>query len=414
MITEIIAVGTEITLGSIVNTNAVYLSKRLSEMGLEVCYHTSVDDDPVRLSGVFSIAVDRSDLIILTGGLGPTEDDLTKETIARVLGRSMISDISVEEQIKNIFTYSNRPMPSNNLKQARKPEGTEFIPNLKGTAPGIFIKHEGKLIVLLPGPPREMIPMFEGFVTELIKDDLHISIRSINTIGIGESALEEILREMDINIPDFTVNTYASLGTVEIKIVGKGYDKKLLERNSKILIERLSERLGDSIYGFDNITIEEAVLNRLEDKNLNLAVAESVTGGEITRRITKIPGASRHFISGIIAYSEASKVRDLNVSEDTLEKYGAVSSETAVEMAKGLLNRKDVDIAISTTGFAGPSTGEGKPIGLVYICVADKTRVEIFERIFTGDRQAIQEKAASLALANLHKFLNNPLTRCRQ
>ncbi len=414
MITEIIAVGTEITLGSIVNTNAVYLSKRLSEMGLEVCYHTSVDDDPVRLSSVFSIAVDRSDLIILTGGLGPTEDDLTKETIARVLGRSMISDISVEEQIKNIFTYSNRPMPSNNLKQARKPEGTEFIPNLKGTAPGIFIKHEGKLIVLLPGPPREMIPMFEGFVTELIKDDLHISIRSINTIGIGESALEEILREMDINIPDFTVNTYASLGTVEIKIVGKGYDKKLLERNSKILIERLSERLGDSIYGFDNITIEEAVLNRLEDKNLNLAVAESVTGGEITRRITKIPGASRHFISGIIAYSEASKVRDLNVSEDTLEKYGAVSSETAVEMAKGLLNRKDVDIAISTTGFAGPSTGEGKPIGLVYICVADKTRVEIFERIFTGDRQAIQEKAASLALANLHKFLNNPLTRCRQ
>ncbi|MDY0255795.1 competence/damage-inducible protein A [Gudongella oleilytica] len=414
MITEIIAVGTEITLGSIVNTNAVYLSKRLSEMGLEVCYHTSVDDDPVRLSSVFSIAVDRSDLIILTGGLGPTEDDLTKETIARVLGRSMISDISVEEQIKNIFTYSNRPMPSNNLKQARKPEGTEFIPNLKGTAPGIFIKHEGKLIVLLPGPPREMIPMFEGFVTELIKDDLHISIRSINTIGIGESALEEILREMDINIPDFTVNTYASLGTVEIKIVGKGYDKELLERNSKILIERLSERLGDSIYGFDNITIEEAVLNRLEDKNLNLAVAESVTGGEITRRITKIPGASRHFISGIIAYSEASKVRDLNVSEDTLEKYGAVSSETAVEMAKGLLNRKDVDIAISTTGFAGPSTGEGKPIGLVYICVADKTRVEIFERIFTGDRQAIQEKAASLALANLHKFLNNPLTRCRQ
>jgi len=414
MITEIIAVGTEITLGSIVNTNAVYLSKRLSEMGLEVCYHTSVDDDPVRLSNVFSIAVDRSDLIILTGGLGPTEDDLTKETIARVLGRKMISDISVEEQIKNIFTYSNRPMPSNNLKQARKPEGTEFIPNLKGTAPGIFIKHEGKLIVLLPGPPREMIPMFEDYVTELIKGDLHISIRSINTIGLGESALEEIIREMDINIPDFTVNTYASLGTVEIKIVGKGYDKELLERNSKILIERLSERLSDSIYGFDNITIEEAVLNKLEDKNLNLAVAESVTGGEISRRITKIPGASKHFISGVIAYSEASKVRDLDVSEDTLKKYGAVSSETAAEMAKGLMNHNGVDIAVSTTGFAGPSSGEGKPIGLVYICIADKSRVEIFERIFTGDRTAIQERASSLALANLHKFLNNPLTRCSQ
>ncbi len=414
MITEIIAVGTEITLGSIVNTNAVYLSKRLSEMGLEVCYHTSVDDDPVRLSNVFSIAVDRSDLIILTGGLGPTEDDLTKETIAQVLGRKMISDISVEEQIKNIFTYSNRPMPSNNLKQARKPEGTEFIPNLKGTAPGIFIKHEGKLIVLLPGPPREMIPMFEDYVTELIKGDLHIAIRSINTIGLGESALEEIIREMDINIPDFTVNTYASLGTVEIKIVGKGYDKEILERNSKILIERLSKRLGDSIYGFDNITIEEAVLNKLEDKNLNLAVAESVTGGEISRRIIKIPGASKHFISGIIAYSEASKVRYLDVSENTLEKYGAVSSETAAEMARGLLNCDGVDIAVSTTGFAGPSTGEGKPIGLVYICVADKTRVEIFERIFTGDRPAIQDRAASLALANLHKFLNNPLTRCCQ
>lgn len=414
MITEIIAVGTEITLGSIVNTNAVYLAKRLSEMGFEVCYHTSVDDDHERLSCVLSNAVARADMIILTGGLGPTEDDLTKETVANVLGREMISDISIEEQIKNIFTYSNRPMPNNNLKQAKKPEGAEFIPNLKGTAPGIFIKHKGKVIVLLPGPPQEMIPMFEDYVTQLIKGDLQISIRSINTIGMGESSLEEILREMDFNIPGFTVNTYASLGTVEIKIVGKGNDKEELERNSKILLKRITERLGDIVYGFDNITVEEAVLKRLEENNLMLAVAESVTGGEISRRITRIPGASRNFVSGIIAYSEASKVRELNLSKETLEKFGAVSPETAEEMARNLLNREGVDVAVSTTGFAGPSSGEGKPVGLVYICVADKTKVEIFERIFTGDRNAIQDRAASLALANLHKFLNNPLTRCCQ
>lgn len=414
MIAEIIAVGTEITIGSIVNTNAVYLAKRLSEMSLEVCYHTSVDDDYERLSCVFSNAVARANLIILTGGLGPTEDDLTKETVAKVLGREMISDISVEEQIKNIFTYSNRPMSFNNLKQARKPVGAEFLPNPKGTAPGIFIKHEGKMIVLLPGPPREMIPMFEDYVTQLIKGDLHISIRSINTIGMGESTLEEILREMDLDIPGFTVNTYASLGTVEIKIIGKGNDKEELERNSKILIERMTDRLGDIIYGFDNITIEEAVLKKLEEKSLMLAVAESVTGGEITRRITRIPGASRHFVSGIIAYSEASKIRELNVSKETLEKFGAVSSETAEEMAKNLSNLEGVDIAVSTTGFAGPTSGEGKPVGLVYICVADKTKVEIFERIFTGDRTAIQDRAASLALANLYKFLNNSLTRCCQ
>ena len=393
MIAEIIAVGTEITLGSIVNTNAVYLSKRLSEMGFEVCYHTSVDDDKDRLSKVFASSLERSDIIIITGGLGPTDDDLTKETVAKVLGLEMVSDSSMEEQIKNIFTYSNRQMSSNNLKQAAKPFGTDFIPNSKGTAPGIFIKVSNKRIVLLPGPPREMIPMFEDHVRDMIKGDLYITIRSVNTIGVGESTLEDILRRMDLSLPGFSVNTYASLGTVEIKIVGKGINK-----------------LRDSIYGFDNISIENAVLEMLEKNNLVLATAESVTGGEIVRRITRIPGASKFFKLGIVAYSEAAKIEELNVSKEILEKFGVVSPETAKEMARGLLLRGDVDIAVSTTGYAGPSSGENKPVGLVYICVMDKSREEVLERIFTGERTAIQERAASLALAQLYKFLNNSLT----
>lgn len=410
MIAEIIAVGTEITLGSIVNTNAVYLSKRLSEMGFEVCYHTSVDDDKDRLSKVFASSLERSDIIIITGGLGPTDDDLTKETVAKVLGLEMVSDSSMEEQIKNIFTYSNRQMSSNNLKQAAKPFGTDFIPNSKGTAPGIFIKVSNKRIVLLPGPPREMIPMFEDHVRDMIKGDLYITIRSVNTIGVGESTLEDILRRMDLSLPGFSVNTYASLGTVEIKIVGKGINKDVLERDSSILIERIKRKLGDSIYGFDNISIENAVLEMLEKNNLVLATAESVTGGEIVRRITRIPGASKFFKLGIVAYSEEAKIEELNVSKEILEKYGVVSPETAKEMARGLLLRGDVDIAVSTTGYAGPSSGENKPVGLVYICVMDKSREEVLERIFTGERTAIQERAASLALAQLYKFLNNSLT----
>ena len=410
MIAEIIAVGTEITLGSIVNTNAVYLSKRLSEMGFEVCYHTSVDDDKDRLSKVFASSLERSDIIIITGGLGPTDDDLTKETVAKVLGLEMVSDSSMEEQIKNIFTYSNRQMSSNNLKQAAKPFGTDFIPNSKGTAPGIFIKVSNKRIVLLPGPPREMIPMFEDHVRDMIKGDLYITIRSVNTIGVGESTLEDILRRMDLSLPGFSVNTYASLGTVEIKIVGKGINKDVLERDSSILIERIKRKLGDSIYGFDNISIENAVLEMLEKNNLVLATAESVTGGEIARRITRIPGASKFFKLGIVAYSEAAKIEELNVSKEILEKFGVVSPETAKEMARGLLLRGDVDIAVSTTGYAGPSSGENKPVGLVYICVMDKSREEVLERIFTGERTAIQERAASLALAQLYKFLNNSLT----
>ncbi|MDX9917837.1 MAG: nicotinamide-nucleotide amidohydrolase family protein, partial [Gudongella sp.] len=279
-----------------------------------------------------------------------------------------------------------------------------------GTAPGIFIRHEGKIIVLLPGPPRELKPMFDQYVTELLKGDFHIVIKSVNTIGVGESQLEDTLRKIDLNYQGFTVNTYASLGSVEIKIIGKGMDENYLNKSLEFIIEKLKAELGDYIYGFDNISIEEAVLEKLNEKNYKIAVAESCTGGEIARRITRVAGASQAFCLGVVAYSNNSKVNELYVSEDSLKNYGAVSSEIAYEMAKGILSKGGYDIAVSTTGFAGPTAGEGKKAGLVYICIMDRDRHLTLERVFTGDRNTVQERATNLALSELYKFLNYTLT----
>ena len=410
MIAEVISVGTEVTIGSISNTNTSYLAQRLSEMGIEVCYHTSVDDCFERLSKVFSIAMDRSDLILVTGGLGPTEDDLTKEAAANALGLEMQSDFTMEQHLRNIFTYSNRQMTSNNLRQARKPSGSDFIPNPKGTAPGIFIKKDSKILILMPGPPREMIPMFENFVSAMIIGDSYLSIKSINTIGIGESSLEEILRKIYIAHPGFTINTYASMGSVEIKVIGKGTSKSELDTNSAAIVGLIKEKLSEYIYGYDNISIEEVILNEMESRGLSLGIAESCTGGEISRRITRKPGASKTFKLGIVTYSNQAKLKELGIVDSIIQEYGVISPETAVAMAKGILCRGEIDIAVSTTGLAGPSVVENKPVGLVYICIMDREKHIVIERIFSDDREAVQERTATLAFGQLYKFLNNPLT----
>lgn len=406
MIAEILTIGTEVTTGSILNTNAQYLSSRLMALGIEPLYHTSVDDNELRLANAFKISLSRADIIITTGGLGPTQDDLTKEVIAKTLGFTLERDYSMEERIRKAFYNMHSFMTENNLKQAEKPVGSQFIENNNGTAPGIFINKDNKKIVLLPGPPKEMKPMFEDYVVELIKEDYTIVKKSINMIGIGESALETQLKKLDIYNNGFEIATFAKDGEVEIKIIGKGKVRLEVEEKVSEILKIINKEFNEFIYGYDNTPIEELVLNRLKEKRLKISLCESCTGGLITSRLTGVSGASEVLDRGLVTYSNQAKIDELNVKPFTLETHGAVSEETAYEMAKGLIEKTNSDIVLSITGIAGPLGGSiEKPVGLVYMCVMSKDNYKIYENHFIGNRASIQNRATIKALYEIFNSL---------
>lgn len=404
MIAEIITIGTEITSGSTLNTNAFYLSQQLFGLGIETYYHTSVDDDERRLIDVVNIALDRSDLIITTGGLGPTKDDLTKEVISKTLGLDLELDEEVKKDIEKLFRKMGTPLTDNNLKQARKPIGSSFIKNSVGTAPGIFIEIKNKKIIMLPGPPREMRLMFEKHVKFLINDEFNIISKSINTTGIGESMLETRLQGLNLSTTNISIATFAKDATVEIKIIGRGKVKEEIQSEVCKVFEKIKEEFRDYIYGYENVSLEEVVVGILMDKKYKLGLCESCTGGLVSSMITRIPGASNVLERAIVSYSNSSKIDELNVKSSTLDRYGAVSKETAYEMAKGLFNKAELDIVVSITGIAGPegATRE-KPIGLVYMCVMTKDNYKIIEFNFNGNRTMIQRRAAIKALDEIRK-----------
>lgn len=408
MIAEIITVGTEIMIGSILNTNSKYIASKLIELGIESYYHSSVDDNEERLTSVFNIALNRADIIITSGGLGPTQDDLTKEVISKALGLELVMDLDLEVALVNRFAKMDHKMTDNNRKQAFIPVGAEIIKNDNGSAPGIYINTKKNKIIMLPGPPKELIPMFENYVVDLIKDDEIIIIKSINTIGISESALESILKSLNIYENNFEIATFVKEGAVEIKIIARGFSHKELENKIKDKIAIIENKVGKYIYGYDNISITEVLVNKLKEKEYILSLCESCTGGAISSRITSIPGVSAVFDRGIVTYSNNAKVDELKVDIDTLNKYGAVSEETAYEMAKGLLKKTKSDIVLSITGIAGPDGGTNeKPVGLVYICVMDKDKFNISKHNFSGNRTDIQERASLRALSEINSFLRD-------
>ena len=403
---EIITIGTEITTGSILNTNSKYLATKLLELGIEVYYHTSVDDNVDRIKDVIDISLNRADLIITTGGLGPTQDDMTKEIVAEALGLKLIEDKEMIKVIKEKFNSLNRKMFLSNLKQAKKPEGSIFLHNSVGTAPGIFFKRNDKVLIMLPGPPIEMETMFNNEVIPLIQQDYCIIKRSINVMDIGESQLEMELKDL-LNIdPQINIATFPKESEVEIKIIGKGHNREDLEDKIGSFIKVINDRFKDYIFGYDNIPIEEVVYKLLKERNLRIGFAESCTGGLISGRFSRIPGVSQVFNRSMITYSEKSKIEELGVNPLTIDKYGVVSEETAVEMARGLLNRNDIDIALSITGLAGPNGGsDEKPIGLVFICISNREKTVPIKCNFIGNREYIQNKAVIKALSELRKFL---------
>ncbi|NLK99002.1 MAG: competence/damage-inducible protein A [Epulopiscium sp.] len=393
---EILAVGTELLLGDIVNTNAQYIAKRLAEIGINVYYQSVVGDNSNRLYQSFELALKRADIVITTGGLGPTNDDLTKETAAAIAGKSMVLDQKSLDWIESYFSKLGRVMTENNRKQAYFPEGAVIFHNAYGTAPGCAIEVGEKKIILLPGPPREMKPMFENSVIPYLsqfQDGVLVS-KVLRICGIGESHVEDLLKDILNAQTNPTIAPYAKTGEVTLRITSKAKTK---DEASKMIIpveEQIRNILGDHIYGEgENTTLESVVAEMLIRHKKTVATAESCTGGLLAARLINYPGISSVFMEGAVTYSNGSKINRLGVKEETLNKYGAVSKETAEEMAKGICQSAGTDIGISTTGIAGPGGGsDEKPVGLVYsgLCIDGEVFSKKFN--FRGDRQNIRER----------------------
>ncbi len=401
---EILCIGTELLMGDIVNTNAAFIAKKLTELGITMYHQTVVGDNPERLKDALSLAFSRADTVITTGGLGPTYDDLTKETIAKFFERKLVMDKKSLESIVTYYRNAKREMPASNVKQAMMPEGAVIFENPNGTAPGCAIDDGTKKIIMLPGPPREMEPMFEEKVVPflLTGTDRILVSHNLHFYGIGESLLETKLHDLMKNSKNPTIAPYAKTGEVTLRVTALAYTKEDAEELISPVIEKIKETVGEYVYGIDVDNLQTAVVRTLEKKGLLLATAESCTGGLISKRITEVSGASSVFECGVCSYSNRIKNKILSVKENTLQEFSAVSSETALEMAKGIRTLANADIGVSVTGNAGPNPSEGKEVGLVYIGVDSDLRSEVFElNIKRRDRdlrELIRYLASSKAL----------------
>lgn len=398
---EIICVGTELLMGQVVNTNAAYISERLTEAGIGVIYSSVVGDNPERLKDAVDRAIERCDVVVTTGGLGPTDDDLTKETIAELMGKKLVFHPESMDRMTAYFRDRGKSISKNNEKQAYIPEGAAVIENDNGTAPGCIIDDKGKTVVMLPGPPKEMKPMMEKALIFLKKKSKTVmSSRVLRLFGIGESSAAEKIADIIENQTNPTIAPYAKEGEVTFRITASSEKKEQADELLKEMADKVYERLGEYIYGEgDDNSLSNVVVKKLCQNNLKLATAESCTGGLIGQMITKIPGASECYEFGFITYANRAKEELLGVRRDTIEKFGAVSEEAAGEMAEGARRAAKSDIAVSVTGIAGPGGGsDEKPVGLAYIGVSDKNGTEVFRFVQSGDRERVRVKSALCAL----------------
>lgn len=390
---EILAVGTELLIGQIANTNAQYISQKLNSIGVNVYYHSVVGDNSIRLKASLELALNRSDIVIMTGGLGPTQDDLTKETVAELMGKKLILHDESLRKIEDFFKRINRPVAKNNIKQAYLPEDSIVIKNNNGTAPGCIIENESKLIIMLPGPPSEMRPMLDETVIPFIQEKSPEKIVSkyIRVFGVGESLLEEKIIDLVNNQSNVTVATYAKEGEVTVRITTKSNDEEKALQALNSVENEITKILGDSVYSTEDKELCEVVAEMLLEKKISVAFAESCTGGLVSSVITDIPGISAVFDRAVVSYSNKSKVETLGVRQETLDKYSAVSRETAIEMAEGIRRVAGTDLGLSVTGVAGPDGGtDEKPVGLVYIALADKSGTYFKELKLVGNRKRIR------------------------
>lgn len=412
MVVELISVGTEILLGNIVNTNATYLAEKCALLGCSLYHQTVVGDNEERMEEAIRQAIERADIVILTGGLGPTKDDLTKEVTAKVFGRKLYMDEHSKARIQDYFEkIKSKKVTENNWKQALVPEGAIVIDNLNGTAPGLILedKERGKAAILIPGPPNEMKPMFEHDIAPYLnkKQPEGIYSHMVKVCGIGESRAETMVADLMDAQTNPTLAPYAKTGEVHFRVTARACSEEAAEKLMEPMIEEMKKRFGDAVYTTEeNVTLEESVIRLLEEKKMTVTTAESCTGGKLSGRLLNVSGASGVYNEGYITYANASKEKILGVKHETLETYGAVSEQTAAEMALGAAKVAGADAALSVTGIAGPGGGTAeKPVGLVYIGCAVKGEVMVREYRFTGNREKNRDYAVARAITLLREEL---------
>ena len=406
---EIISVGTELLLGQIHDTDATYLSQELAKVGVDVFYRTTVGDNPGRMGEALRTALARADLVIMVGGLGPTSDDLTREVIAEVQGLPLVEDRESAEQIEEFFRRRGVEMAPSNLKQAMIPSGGRALMNDRGTAPGIMVEKEGRIVFALPGPPHEMESMTQRHLIPHLRsaqeEDEVILSRVLHLSGIGESAAA---REVDdlLEGREPTLAPLAGSGVVNFRITAKAGSQEEARKKIEGMERAVRERLGDYVFGADEESLESVVGDLLRGKGLTIGTAESCTGGLLAGRLTEVSGSSAYYVSSVVAYSDEAKVKLLGVKRETVERHGAVSEEVAIEMAEGLRKRHGVDIGVSCTGIAGPTGGSAeKPVGLLFVGIADGEGGEANRFQFRGGRSQVRERTVQAALDILWRRL---------
>ena len=407
MTVELISVGTELLLGNIVNTNAAFLAEQCAALGLSCYYQTVVGDNRERLLSTVKTAMERADILIFSGGLGPTPDDLTKETVSEAFGRKLLEDAHSKDLILAYFEQRKKEIAVSNWKQAMIPEGAIVLDNENGTAPGVIIEGETCTAILLPGPPNELVPMFKEQVAPYLqtKTNRVIYSQTIKICGMGESMVAEKIRDLIDAQDNPTIATYAKTGEVHIRITASAEDEKKAHKLVKPLRNELKERFKDYIYTTDeDTTLEKSCVDLLLANGLTISTMESCTGGLVAGRLINVPGVSEVFKAGYVTYSNKAKRKVLGVKQSTLKKYTAVSEKVAKEMAEGTSLLTKADVTISVTGLAGPEGGtEEKPVGLVYIGCSVKGKTKVEEYRFGGSRAKIRESAVVAALTLLRR-----------
>lgn len=410
MLAEIITIGDEILIGQIVDTNSAWMARELNKIGIRVKQISSVSDDKDHILKALAEAATRAKIIFITGGLGPTKDDITKKTLAEYFGVGFVENKEALENVERIFAKYNRPLLDVNRLQAQVPANCEIILNKNGTAPGMWFNHEGVIYISMPGVPFEMMYMMEGEVLPKIMANFKLpSIihTTLLTVGEGESFLAERIADIENELPHFIKLAYLpKLGQVRLRLSAFGEDEELLQKQVDVFAGKIIERIGAVFVVDKDIALEKAILDKMTEKGLTLSIAESCTGGYISHLFTQHPGSSKVFLGGGVTYSNPLKEHILGVKHQTIEKFGAVSEQTAKEMVDGALLNFKSDFAISVTGVAGPDGGTiDKPVGTVWIAVSGRGKMLIKKYTFGNKRQQNIERSAVMALSMLNTLL---------
>jgi nicotinamide-nucleotide amidase len=409
MIVEIVSTGTELLLGQIINTNAPFLARQLNALGFDVLYQSTVGDNKERMAAVIQTALSRADIVITSGGLGPTLGDITKEVTADILGKTLVLHEPSLARIQCFFAHRNADMPHNNTKQALLPEGAKILKNERGTAPGVVIEHHDKTIIHLPGPPHELEWMFQQSVAPYLKERFGtqgvIVSKTLHTYGIGESAVAEMINDYIISQTNPTIALLAKKEGIQIRITAKAVTEDQAYTLIAGLEDHIRQRIAEYIYATDSDTMEAVVGSLLTDRHLTISLAESCTGGLTTSRLTDIPGSSNYLVGSVVCYSNIVKIREVHVPENVLAEYGAVSKRTAEAMAAGIRNKFNSTIGVGITGIAGPGGATpNKPVGLVYIGIDGPTGLQCHKYIFNGERVDIKYRTSQAALDIVRRY----------